>query len=97
MVNGTSIGDVPAKYTVTGLESYELPVIGTYVDPRILPGFRYKVRPAESKKKIFNGQALRLVSIGMGYAKRLTFEPEANQLNTSENHFWSDSIPCGYG
>ncbi|KAK6617808.1 hypothetical protein RUM43_014036 [Polyplax serrata] len=97
VVNGTSIGDVPAKYTVTGLESYELPVIGTYVDPRILPGFRYKVRPAESKKKIFNGQALRLVSIGMGYAKRLTFEPEANQLNTSENHFWSDSIPCGYG
>lgn len=70
---------------------------GTYVDPRIVPGFRYKVRPAESKKRIFNNRALQLISIGMGYAKRLTFEPEPNRLNNPQNHFWSDSIPGGYG
>ncbi|KAL0268425.1 UNVERIFIED_CONTAM: hypothetical protein PYX00_010378 [Menopon gallinae] len=96
-VSGAAIGDVPAKYTITGLESFELPVVGTYVDPRIVPGFRYKVRVAGSKGRLFNGQALRLNSIGMGYAKRITFECDANNLNESQNHFWSDSNPDGYG
>lgn len=32
IVNGSTIGDVPAKYTVTGLEPYELPVIGWCID-----------------------------------------------------------------
>lgn len=96
-VSGAAIGDVPAKYTITGLESFELPVVGTYVDPRIVPGFRYKVRVAGSKGRLFNGQALRLNSIGMGYAKRITFECDPNNLNESQNHFWSDSNPDGYG
>lgn len=71
--------------------------VGTYVDPRIVPGFRYRVRLAGSKKRFFNGRALRLVSVGMGYAKRITFEPDQERLNESENHFWSDSNPDGYG
>lgn len=27
-VRGTDIGDIPTKYTMTGLESYEIPVVG---------------------------------------------------------------------
>lgn len=30
VLNGSSIGDAPTMYTLTGLESYELPVIGKY-------------------------------------------------------------------
>jgi hypothetical protein len=31
-VLGESIGDVPTRYTITGLEAYELPVIGEWVN-----------------------------------------------------------------
>lgn len=30
VVNGSTVGDVPGKYTVTGLESFELPAVGQY-------------------------------------------------------------------
>ncbi|XP_066139468.1 uncharacterized protein [Euwallacea fornicatus] len=94
-VRGRDINDVPTKYTMTGLEHYELPVVGTYVDPRIIPGFCYKVRPNNKKYHLFNGRALRLVGIGMGYAKRLTFEPDS--LNNPNNYLWSDNHPDGLG
>lgn len=35
------------------------------------------------------------MSIGMGYAKRLTFESESKIENN--NYFWSDSHPDGLG
>ncbi|GJQ77031.1 hypothetical protein Trydic_g15225 [Trypoxylus dichotomus] len=88
-VKGDDIGDVPTKYAITGLSSYEMPVIGTYVDPRILPGFHYKVRLSNRKKYLFNAKPLRLQSIGIGYGKRLTFESDS-QLN-ADNFLWSDS------
>ncbi|GJQ77032.1 hypothetical protein Trydic_g15226 [Trypoxylus dichotomus] len=94
-VRGIDIGDVPTKYTMTGLEPYEIPVVGTYVDPRILPGFYYRIRPNHRKQHLFNGQSLKLVSIGMGYAKRLTFESES-KLNAN-NYLWSDNHPDGLG
>ncbi|XP_030756595.1 uncharacterized protein LOC115882563 [Sitophilus oryzae] len=94
-VKGQDINDVPTKYTMTGMEPYEIPVVGTYVDPRIVPGFSYRVRPNNRNKHLFNGRALRLVSIGMGYAKRLTFEPDS-QLN-ADNYLWSDNHPDGLG
>ncbi|XP_050545159.1 uncharacterized protein LOC126907709 isoform X2 [Daktulosphaira vitifoliae] len=97
VLNGCSIGDVPTVYTITGLEPYELPVIGTYIDSRITPGFNYKVRPAGHKHHLFNGNALQLVNIGMGYGKRITFKPDKNNLNNNTNYFWSDSYPDGYG
>lgn len=53
MVDGGRIGDVPAKYVIKGLREHELPVVGTYVDPNIVPGFCYQVRPADSKKMLF--------------------------------------------
>ncbi|KRT82893.1 hypothetical protein AMK59_4118 [Oryctes borbonicus] len=94
-VRGIDIGDVPTKYTMTGLEPYEIPVVGTYVDPRILPGFYYRIRPNHRKQHLFHGQSLKLLSIGMGYAKRLTFESES-KVNAN-NYLWSDSHPDGLG
>ncbi|XP_073985718.1 uncharacterized protein isoform X2 [Rhodnius prolixus] len=95
-VRGESIADVPTTYTITGLDAHELPVIGTYIDPRIIPGFYYRVRPAAGKRRpLFNGKILKLVSTGMGYGKRITFASES--LNHPENYFWSDSHPDGLG
>jgi len=94
-VKGADIKDVPTKYTMTGLEHYEIPVVGTYVDPRIIPGFHYKVRPNDRKQHLFNGRALKLQSIGAGYAKRLTFEPDS--LVNPDNYLWSDNHPDGLG
>jgi len=96
-VLGESIADVPTRYTITGLETHELPVIGTYVDPRIMPGFCYRVRPAGSKQLLFEGQSLLLMSIGPGYGKRITFMPDRQSLNASNNFLWSDSHPDGLG
>jgi len=97
VLNGSSIGDAPTMYTMTGLEPYEMPVIGTYVDPRVIPGFHYKVRPTGHKNYFFEGNALQLVNIGMGYGKRITFKPDSQNLNNNTNFFWSDSYPEGYG
>ncbi|PNF38294.1 hypothetical protein B7P43_G11621 [Cryptotermes secundus] len=96
-VLGESIGDVPTRYTITGLEAHELPVIGTYVDARIMPGFLYRVRPAGSKRLLFDGRSLRIISIGPGYGKRITFAPDEKSLNASNNFLWSDSHPDGLG
>ncbi|XP_013383647.1 uncharacterized protein LOC106154000 [Lingula anatina] len=82
------------RYSVKGIQPHEMPVIGFYIDPRILPGFTYLVRPNGSKRPLFNGQALPLVSIGMGYGKRITFKGET--CNTNTHFFWSDSRPEGY-
>ncbi|CAG9786770.1 unnamed protein product [Diatraea saccharalis] len=94
-VNGGDIKDIPCQYSLVGLERYELPVIGTYVDPRVIPGFHYRVRPAGSRRHLFEGRSLLLQSIGMGYGKRITFKPDT--LNAPENYFWSDSHPEGIG
>lgn len=75
---------------------------GTYVDPRIIPGFHYRVRTAGSNRKpLFKseteprGQALKLLSIGMGYGKRLVFASES--LNNPQHYLWSDSHLDGLG
>ncbi|XP_059052149.1 uncharacterized protein LOC131846772 [Achroia grisella] len=94
-VNGGDIKDIPCQYCVVGLEKYELPVIGTYVDPRIIPGFHYRVRPAGSRRHLFEGRSLLLQSVGMGYGKRITFKSDS--LNSPDNYFWSDSHPEGMG
>lgn len=31
VVRGNSIGDIPTRYTIVGLEPYEMPVIGMYI------------------------------------------------------------------
>ncbi|XP_018323655.1 uncharacterized protein LOC108735921 [Agrilus planipennis] len=95
VVKGEDINDIPTRYTINGLEHYELPVVGTYVDPRVIPGFCYKVRPNDRKERLFEGRSLRLLSIGMGYAKRLTFAPDS--LLEPNNYLWSDNHPDGLG
>jgi hypothetical protein len=62
-----------------------------------MPGFYYRVRPAGSKKLLFDGQSLLLISIGPGYGKRITFMPDRQNLNASNNFLWSDSHPDGLG
>lgn len=92
---GKDIGDIPTEYTMNDLQEHELPVIGTYADSKVLPGFRYRVRVCGRKddEYLFDSKALRLARIGPGYGKRLTFEDE--DILSNENFFWSDSNPDG--
>lgn len=60
-----------------------------------MPGFNYRVRVLGTEKYLFDGKALLLERIGIGYGKRLTFQGET--LNRNSNYFWSDSQPEGYG
>lgn len=69
-------------------------VTGVYVDPKIKPGFRYRVRHVGSERYLFNGRALTLQSVGLGYGKRITFAGDS--LNFNDNYFWSDSDPNGF-
>lgn len=97
------LGDLPARYTICALQSHQFPVIGVYVDKRVIPGFKYRVRPLPPVGKtsttnpcLFGGRALTLQSIGRGYARRFTFEADKNSLNDNENYFWSDNRPEGF-
>jgi hypothetical protein len=38
-----------------------------------------------------------LISIGRGYGKKITFEPDEKILGASNNFFWNDSHPDGLG
>jgi len=67
---------------------------GFEVDNRIAPGFRYFVRYIGTDEYLFDGEARRLESIGMGYGRRLTFNGDT--LNFNENYFWTDSNSQGY-
>lgn len=98
------MADFPARYQICSLQPHQFPVVGVYIDRRIIPGFKYRVRPlpaigggdSMSKKCLFNNRALTLTSIGRGYARRFTFEADLNQLNNNDNYFWSDNRPEGY-
>ncbi|XP_074622661.1 uncharacterized protein LOC141880962 [Acropora palmata] len=89
-VCGTEIGDFPTVYTIPALKPHEFPVVGTFVDRHIIPGFAYCVRRNGTDDYLFDGVALLLKSIGRGYGKRLTFESEDIE---NDNFFWSDSNP----
>lgn len=78
-------------------------MIGVYIDKRVIPGFKYRVRPLPGigedsmrNECLFDGRALTLKSIGRGYARRFTFEADKNSLNTNKNYFWSDNRQEGY-
>lgn len=53
------------------------------------------MRPNDRKEHLFGGRSLKLCSIGMGYAKRLTFQPDS--LVAPDNYLWSDNHPDGLG
>lgn len=69
--------------------------LGTYVDKSIIPGFSYKVRKNLTNEYLFDGRAIPLENVGLGYGKRITFQGET--LNDNENYFWSDSRVHGFG
>ncbi|PSN44392.1 hypothetical protein C0J52_05754 [Blattella germanica] len=103
ILDAATLGDIPARYEIPALKSYEFPAVGVYVDSRIVPGFRYRVRPIENEnstgakpKYFFNGRALALQSVGRGYSRRLTFQADENTLNNNDNYFWADSRPEGF-
>ena len=78
-----------------GLRREEFPVIGTFVHPNIVIGAKYKVRNLATGKYLFEGRALRLVSIGRGYGKRISFEGKT-KIDT-DNFFYSDTNAEGWG
>lgn len=103
VLDAAEVGDFPARYTVCAVQPHQFPVVGVYVDKRVIPGFKYRVRPLPSVGKsptrmpcLFRGRALTLQSIGRGYARRFTFEADENSLNNNENYFWSDNRPEGF-
>ena len=48
-LDAADLGDFPASYVIPTLKPHEFPAVGVYVDPRIVPGFRYRVRPIEDE------------------------------------------------
>ncbi|XP_045198168.2 uncharacterized protein LOC123552517 [Mercenaria mercenaria] len=76
------------------LRDHELSVKGFEIDSRIVPGFRYTVRYIGTKEYLFDGEARRLETIGLGYGRRMTFQGDS--LNFNDCFFWSDSIPEGF-
>jgi len=105
VLDASTNGDFPARYVIPADVdlTYQLPVIGVYIDKRVIPGFKYKVCPLPSLKSngrkldaLFDGRALNLQSIGRGYSRRFTFEADEGKLNNNENYFWSDNTPEGY-
>lgn len=69
-------------------------MLSFYVDRRVCPGFRYKVRYVGRKDDVFDGRGRYLVSVGMGYGKRLTFK--GDNFNANDCFFWSDNDEDGY-
>jgi len=45
---------------------------------------------------LFEGNALKLQSIGYGYSRRITFAAGPGQLNKNDNYFYSDSRRYGF-
>lgn len=90
-VFGADINDIPTSYNVPELDVHELPVVGTFVHGKILPGFSYRVRLNGTNQYLFDGNALVLEAVGQGFGKRLTFE--CNDLLNNKNFFWSDNNP----
>lgn len=101
-LDASKLNDFPARYTIRRLDRHQFPAVGVYVDQRILPGFKYRVRPLpdpfqksgaqRASSCLFGGRALALKAIGRGYARRFTFEDPTG----GDEHFWSDNRPEGY-
>lgn len=59
-----------------------------------MPGFRYHVRNLGTEDYLWEKEARRLESIGLGYGRRLTFKGDT--LNFNDCFFWTDSSPNGF-
>jgi len=54
VLDGQELNDIPAVYRVPTLQPYELAAVGVWIDKRIVPGFRYRVRAIESEVSTAN-------------------------------------------
>lgn len=41
-LDASTLGDFPARYTISPIEPHQHPVVGVYVDKSITPGFKYR-------------------------------------------------------
>lgn len=94
-LNASNLEDFPAEYIINPLEDHQFPVMGVYIDKRVIPGFKYLVKPIKTTKYLFQGVPLSLLSIGRGYARRLTFETNKQHRN-QPTYFYSDNHLEGY-
>ena len=73
-----------------------LTLSGTFVDSKIVPGFYYRVRrvagggASGDDDLLFEGEPRRLVNVGIGYGKRITFRGDDSRDN-SDFYFYSDT------
>lgn len=44
VLNGKDVDDIPAVYAVPTLQPYEFAAVGVWIDKRIMPGFKYRIR-----------------------------------------------------
>jgi hypothetical protein len=56
-IDAANLGDIPTHYAISALKSHEFPAVGAYVDPRIVTGFRYRVRPIQDQVSWPNDQS----------------------------------------
>lgn len=49
VLDGNDVNDIPARYYVPTLQPYEFPVVGIYIDRRVVPGFKYRIRPIDTE------------------------------------------------
>jgi hypothetical protein len=88
-LDAATLGEVPARYHVTSLRPHEMAVVGAYIDPRVAPGFCYRVRTlGEDSRILFKGRAIKLLSVGRGYGRRLTFEVSIKKIAVKLMHYY---------
>ncbi len=49
VLDGKDLNDIPAVYVVPTMQPYEFAAVGVWIDKRIVPGFRYRVRAIDSE------------------------------------------------
>lgn len=49
VLDGKDVNDIPAVYAVPTLQPFEFAAVGVWIDKRIIPGFKYRVRSIDSE------------------------------------------------
>lgn len=49
VLDGKDLNDIPAVYAVPTLQPFEFAAVGVWIDKRIVPGFKYRVRSIDSE------------------------------------------------
>lgn len=49
VLDGKDVNDIPAVYAVPTLQPFEFAAVGVWIDKRIVPGFKYRVRSIDTE------------------------------------------------